>query len=553
MSADESRSLVLAPTLQTWCGMVLDNGKPTMREFPNMNASDLESLSKQETQEMIQRIIENPLEEYPRWQTEWLQVFTKMCVERKFPEISELSDKSELFVANIYACTRDVNVQTLKQYFVTQKRLDIEQSAALIISLLLKHKPELACKLIPHLSHIIFNACMWLPPNDATTDVSKFAVKAQKFIDKLQKYHNLQKELSLYTASLCKENLAELVSFLEKVRRKNSNRGLRIPAVFYEEANLSLGENYTNIDKKGDSWLYKTYQDTKDTNVINVGRKRFNKIARMVIHMQGKINAAAILRRKIWKLKEKMLNQDKTAVTETKDVISLAFAFITLQRHLQLKVVSDLNWTAFLKKGEIQQTSQNTPNILSTFEIELAEAAIKQETFDISTLTSVITPPMLINQSCKEQKMENEKQKSEELKIPWKMEKYIQLVDDACVLAEEYVWMHGEGKFDNLCFKRGVSGGKRGPVDDYNLICDILRTFCERLLVAQKCQEVTLPPQLLQCLPMKNQKFLAKDIMSWNNAWKDDAFAAGRRPSWLQWLKYRRSDGSLCQTEYTLQ
>lgn len=40
-------------------------------------------------------------------------------------------------------------------------------------------------------------------------------------------------------------------------------------------------------------------------------------------------------------------------------------------------------------------------------------------------------------------------------------------------------------------------------------------------------------------------KFLAKDIMAWDQAFDDDAFAGGRVPGWETWLAERREKGIL--------
>ena len=76
-----------------------------------------------------------------------------------------------------------------------------------------------------------------------------------------------------------------------------------------------------------------------------------------------------------------------------------------------------------------------------------------------------------------------------------------------------------------------MSGGSgRGPVDNYNKLVDLLRRLMARAAAAGK------PVDIGPCY-----KFLAKDIMAWNDAFKDDAFAPGRVPGWYTWLMQRRS------------
>lgn len=83
-------------------------------------------------------------------------------------------------------------------------------------------------------------------------------------------------------------------------------------------------------------------------------------------------------------------------------------------------------------------------------------------------------------------------------------------------LMKSYVRLYGDGDRNKLVFQRGVSGGSgRGPVDEYNLLCDVLKTLCG------KAKDLGLE------MPGPVRKFLAKDIMAWNEAFGDDAFAGG--------------------------
>ncbi|KAK9825338.1 hypothetical protein WJX74_010788 [Apatococcus lobatus] len=100
---------------------------------------------------------------------------------------------------------------------------------------------------------------------------------------------------------------------------------------------------------------------------------------------------------------------------------------------------------------------------------------------------------------------------------------------------ELYVKIHGLDSYDNLRFKPGTSGGSgRGPVDLYNQLVDILR------ILKTRAEQAGQPVSIAPCY-----KFLAKDIMAWNDAWGDDAFSPGRVPGWEGWLKNRRSMGVL--------
>lgn len=100
-----------------------------------------------------------------------------------------------------------------------------------------------------------------------------------------------------------------------------------------------------------------------------------------------------------------------------------------------------------------------------------------------------------------------------------------------CLLMEEYVALYAKGDRKKLVFLRGVRGGSgRGAVDKYNLLCDLLWPICkdERSEGLNKLGKV--------------HKFLAKDIMGWNNSFAYDAFANGKVPGWEPWLAERRAE-----------
>ena len=112
-------------------------------------------------------------------------------------------------------------------------------------------------------------------------------------------------------------------------------------------------------------------------------------------------------------------------------------------------------------------------------------------------------------------------------------------IDQCCLLMESYVRLYGHGDRNKLVFERGVSGGSgRGPVDEYNLLCDVLNTLCGK--AKEEGRE----------MPGPVRKFLAKDIMAWNGAFGDDAFAGGRVPGWESWLAERREKGIVEVMEY---
>lgn len=63
----------------------------------------------------------------------------------------------------------------------------------------------------------------------------------------------------------------------------------------------------------------------------------------------------------------------RTALRDTGETILVAHYFFALQRRLQLKVVSNNAWTAFLPKGGSSEIFQNNTSIISAFEEKLSE------------------------------------------------------------------------------------------------------------------------------------------------------------------------------------
>lgn len=170
----------------------------------------------------------------------------------------------------------------------------------------------------------------------------------------------------------------------------------------------------------------------------------------------------------------------------------------------------------FLKKGEGSLVLQNTPNVITSFEKALWDLAVARADSEVDrrALTAVCTIPG---------------------EASFFQEDFCKLVDQACLLMERYVVIHGQGRFELLRFVEGVSGGGgRGPVDKYNLLVDILSSLKSR--ASQLEQPIDIGP----CY-----KFLAKDIMMCNDSFADDAFAPGRVHGWQIWLAQRRCRGAL--------
>ena len=509
---------------------------------------------------------------------------------------------------------------------------------------------ELIKELLDESGGIIFDSCMWLPDMSTNTKnnrngYSKEYRKIANFIDKLRNNFVATRKLYAFHAdwkqstedvldmleeiadNLNEKNIARLVKFLLQIRLRreishanrldlsdssdaeNGNIKLKcatIPNILFKLAGM---KNVDSVDaQQSDQQNYglkplhldksdiakRPELDAFDMNKFRkgeyffIGRRGFNKLNRLLMRIEyNKYTESALLRTKIFELKNKMRCRNLKAVLHTNDTISLCYAFIALQRRLQLKIVSDTAWTTFLAKGESKLNLQNAPDIETTFELILAKYALSPANYnnlDVHALTSVSTPSLLLKKSSMDimeleanivdmdvnmNDAENDtklvtsgnnkdaKSKVSEMKmnvndkklirIPWNMNDYLGLIDECSLLMEEYVWIYGKGLFGNLCYKKGQYGGARvrGCVDDYNMLCDIMKSFVKNYKdcvenghgLDSNEKEMKL---ISKRLPERNDKFLAKDIMAWNNGWKDDAFANGKVPGWLQWLQFRR-------------
>ena len=263
--------------------------------------------------------------------------------------------------------------------------------------------------------------------------------------------------------------------------------------------------------------------ETDQQEVTIVSKKVFSRLSAYLGRLAGDQSSAAQLQRRVEELAGLIENSGGRydALQNTSDKLALAFSFMALQRRRQLKVVSDHGWTTFLKKGEGAQVQQNTPHILTSFELLLWEFAVSRPASEIDwdALTAIHTP-------------DGQASKGEDV---------LHLIDQICLCIEEYVTVHGRGSYANLRFQPGRSGGSgRGPVDLYNKLVDLLAVMKKRAKPAGLTAQVDFEP----CY-----KFLAKDIMAWNSAWSDDAFSEGRTPGWEGWLKKRRSAGFLPEAQ----
>jgi hypothetical protein len=419
---------------------------------------------------------------------------------------------------NFLEIVKPTDLDTVKSLIIKCHRLDIEQAVAIVLRLL----PDHAAELVPLVPTIITQSCMWhdstLPAGQDDTDGYR-----RKHLRCLLSYAGVE------DSGLAWEDLAAILFRIRRKRPIDASRGLRLPEWIQGYCNGATEISWGNFE----------YPNLVIDNPIIVSTKNFNRITRYIWRLLPTA-PEKVLRRQIQGLSRKLIFGDdaRDAISQTQDRKSLAYTFLALQRKLQLKIVSDL-CGRFLGKGEMSRFQQNTPHLQTSFEERLAEIAMAGETVDWAVLTAVRKP------------------KGAE-KIDSVDELFV-LVDRVCECFERYVVIHGDGHTEKLRPQQGRCGGFRGPVDDWNAAVDILSELRRQIIdagyqvvsnedsmvddftvIADITEEATAKGMDLP----KADKFLALDIMSWNNSWGDDVFGLKKMPpQWWTWLQKRRSEG----------
>ena len=483
-------------SLQTWVGMVLSDGEPTRRPFPPYDR--YEALAEVEPFSLPNRQLRPE---------EFRQYLTMGVVERKLPNIDLQAHRpysqSSRLAANIYACCNTaVANDTMKGCINARVRLDLEQAAAVVISVIgnnprLENKEIIIRSLISGLDEALVNEShMWLEPSFEV----RIAIEDPKF-SHLANF--LQRSILVktqYSISLEIKDWSDLLNTLLQIRRRSRpNRCIYVPPWVFERAQAAMPSDYPAWREDHRSGRGEYPIQPPDNSSIALPRKLFRVIQRRINAYFRFWDPEVHLHHEINRLESVVLYAEdhiKSTVAESDDTLLIAHYFFAFQRRMQRRVVSDISWTRFLAKGEGKLILQNNPNLKTLFEEDLSNFAgldgvpITQDTTD--------------------------------------------LMDRCCLLMEKYVQVYGDGDRSKLTFTRGVRGGSgRGPVDQYNLLCEILM----ELRNAAKREDLEAPGPV--------HKFLAKDIMSCNNAWADDAFANGKIPGWEPWLAARRKAGKL--------
>lgn len=462
----------LLPTLQTWCGMVQNNGSPAERPYPPTTSAAV----------LIETVVNK-------------------CSHLKQQPLSKTDLSNQTLLHNLNACTAAmVNKETLLKYMRREKRIDVEQAVALVLSLVPTNVAAMAFKTIE--STMLNSAHMWLDDEAGLDDnEDSFSVDGRRLL-RLRQF--LSKVLSKEIGSD-----DELLPTLKRIRRKRTGLQNNQHLAFKKTLLDKLDEHEKSV--WAESWRnapQTRFDISSSDNTYVVSKNNFRRLQCMIYSLEGNTTPTGQFVKEVTKIEHQVRHSEAqmAALESTTDMVALAFSFMALQRRLQLKVVSNYQWTAFLKKGQGSELIQNRPDLVTSFEQVLAANATDNEAL------RAVRPP--INDELSSSPTQND-----ELK---------QLVRLICEQMRKYVDVFGQGKFENLCYRQGTSGGSgRGPVDAYNLLVYLLgevKTRSHGQIEVKPCY-----------------KFLAKDIMAWNNAWNDDAFASNRIPGWFYYLGLENS------------
>lgn len=474
---------LLQHTLETWEGMVMNNGRPKRRcnVKPEVFLKESEASILADAAHLLKRLPYN---------------YEQLCMSGR-----------GVFLQNLWSCTGGqgrVMESTLLDYIGNEKRLDVEQAVAMVLAFVPREVGE---DLAPLVSEMFVNTNMWREGGDFEVEnTSTLAAARGRKMTRLRDAVSAMAEAGV-SGGFFDERL--LVDVLMRVRRKRAafmacKQRLQFPKYLIAFVPEQDRDAWTESYKAG----LQTAVEIEDVRILSVSKRSFARIQRWLLTLDGDLSAKSMYIREVAELEKEILYGQLrlNALKKTTDRAALAYSFMAVQRRLQLTVVSDLKWTKFLGKGEGEGVLQNRPDIVTSFERELVRHAT-----DVQALVA-IRPP----------KAELDSDRSASYQA------LLSQVDRVCTLMEQYVLQFGDGHFENLRFSKILPDGwkGRGPESVYNLLVDLLATLRKR-----GNDRFTIGP----C-----HKFLAKDIMAWNNAWSDDAFAPGRVPGWVGWLKARQ-------------
>ena len=503
--------LHLPYTLQTWVGMVLNSGAPARRrrptvprQYPGWQESLIFDAVWALKIEKFEDYLVHDWNAHPKIvdrAVTYLRRERNPIAKRSALPDGVIENNADRFYANINACRETVTQDDLKKFIRTRTRFDLEQAAALVLSALMSSgRVDDATSLVKELTGILTTSDMWIEDGVQLPTRETGATADKNLCGKLQAW--CAKSGTVVESP--PQSLSDLVELLLRIRRHDPrDRCLHIPIWMFKESGVKppghMEQFFAMQDPLQKSRVYPSLPPTSDAIIMS--RKLFRGLQRRVFRLFRFWKADHRLRRDVRILQDEVLLPTEWMerhVFQADNVAYLSHWFFQTQRRLQKKVVSDFDWSRFLVKGEGKVLYQNNVRVQSTFEQALARLA--EQTPGTPENEPLATPGSVLA-----------------------------LIDRTCLLMREYVNVYGAGSKENLVFKPGQHGGSgRGPVDEYNLLCDILSEL------KNKGRDMAISD-----LPGPVHKFLAKDIMAWNNAWAEDAFANGKIPGWETWLEHR--------------
>lgn len=492
---DEMAAPKLSHTIQTVVGMVIFGGTALQRPF-----TDIWSY-KQRLDDSLIYLYKGAA---PVWSSEsaTYDLFAKCVLEYRMPNFAKHHGDwvVKRLRHNILAC-RDANhdINFMKISIASLRRVDLEQSAAIILSAIVNDatipmREEIVHSLIEAIDPFtLIGSCMWITPAEGVeTQGSKFlrlVALAKRIMSK--------KDINIGEPTDWASLLPTLLR-IRRIRPSDKTRCLFIPQWIFDAANVDPPPDYPILDADINSVPGHEPTAPPPLNAIVLSNKGFRVIQRKILSYHQFWKPAIDLRKTIHDLEADVIygaSAIKRKVLPSNDTMLVAHYFMAIQRRLQRKIVSTRNGR-FLAEGESGRFIQNTPHIPTAFEVALSKASGQAG----MPIGGAALPQM----------------------------------DQCCLLMERYVFIYGGGDRTALVFRWDQRGGSgRGPVDEYNLLCDILSSL--RKMAMDEGKEAPGPVR----------KFLAKDIMHCNDSWKDNAFADRFVPGWEPWLKMRRERGVL--------
>lgn len=431
---------------------------------------------------------------------------------------------------NFEACAVPVTKAELINYIRHDKRIDMEQAVAMVIGYLSSLPQEQSTADVteddfenrdvsvvedlvndPSTVEMLRDAYMWRMRSDCELSVDPQTASV------MRKKDSILETLGQRT-TISKQSDSEFLAIVQAARRKR--------AALKDSQHLAIPENLLPADASqtekrewSSRWDFNSSEQADMSiecpNIIS--KRRFRKAQRLLTRLRPLQDSRSRYCYDVQCLSKEYgaISPQRIAVLQaSEDPAAIAYSFITAQRDRQRKVVSDHRWSHFLVKGEAAMILQNRPDVLTSFEDILVRRAV-----DLKALTAVRCPKGVRDHFSSTQDIVDKTRK-------------------VCEMMERYVRLFGNGKMQNLVYGNeenmrflGVwfKTQSRGPVDFYNRLCDELRDCRSRAEAVGMDLGIT---------PV--HKFLAIDIMASNDAWLDDAFAAGKVPGWVEYLAMAR-------------